>query len=318
MSTLYLDRKNLFLRLDGHAMALYEDSVKRGTVPLKLLERVVVRGNLELESRLLCALADNKVDLLVLSGRYSRMGSMAFAHSHKDAKRRLAQYRFFQEKQQLADLSRQLVLGKCRKQLQLLHRAMQKRGDLRRIITQAVRTISEIESTLTGPECLATDSLRGLEGAAAAAYFSVFTALFAESLGFFRRRKRPPPDPVNACLSLGYTLLHFEAVSVCHIVGLDPLLGFYHEPAYGRDSLACDLMEPVRPRLDGLVWYLFRNKLLRSSHFTQEKGGCLLNKSGRKIFYAHYESFVLPVRRLLRLEGHKLAKFYIQSAAKLC
>jgi CRISPR-associated protein Cas1 len=43
-------------------------------------------------------------------------------------------------------------------------------------------------------------------------------------------------------------LLHFEAVRMAHAAGLDPLLGFYHRPAFGRESLACDLIEPPAPR----------------------------------------------------------------------
>jgi len=304
------------LKLDGLALALYEDGSKRGTIPLKMLERVVVRGNMVLESRLLWAFSEHKVDVVFLSGRYSRLSCMAFSHSHNDVRRRLAQCRIYDNTAQQFDLCRQLVAGKCQKQRQLLVNALDTRPDLRKSLLQAEQTIADIEQNIANlvMDNNAITRLRGFEGASAAAYFAAFKRLFARSLKFSQRKRRPPPDPVNACLSLGYTLLHFEAVAVCHSVGLDPLLGFYHEPAFGRESLACDLIEPLRPRLDNLVWYLFRKKQLRESHFTQEDGRCLLNKIGRKIFYAEYEGFVHPVRRLLRLQGHQLARFYLQSA----
>ncbi len=316
MSTLYLDRKALTLKLDGATLALYENAEKRGTIPLKMLERVVIRGNMSLESRLLWAFSEHKVDVLFLSGRYSRLSSMGFSHSHNDARRRLAQYQLCHQAELRFELCQRLVFGKCQKQRQLLLKALDIRADLRKSLFQAERTIADIEQSIV---CLVADNdavsrLRGLEGAAASAYFSGFKTLFSASLDFSRRKRRPPPDPVNACLSLGYTLLHFEAVAVCHIVGLDPVLGFYHEPAYGRESLACDMIEPLRPRLDNLVWYLFRKKQLRESHFTQEDGRCLLNKTGRKIFYAEYEGFVHPLRRLLRLQAHQLVRKYLQSA----
>jgi CRISPR-associated protein Cas1 len=63
---------------------------------------------------------------------------------------------------------------------------------------------------------------------------------------------------VNACLSLGYTLLHFDAVRACHETGLEPYVGFYHEPAFARESLACDFIEALRPKVDEWVWRLLR------------------------------------------------------------
>jgi CRISP-associated protein Cas1 len=155
---------------------------------------------------------------------------------------------------------------------------------------------------LTWPqESIDVERLRGIEGAGASAYFGGFTQLFAPALEFTARNRRPPRDPVNACLSLGYTLLHFEAVTACHGAGLAPFIGFYHEPAYGRESLACDLVEPLRPRVDEWAWELFSSKTLRSDHFTSEQqNGCLLDKTGRKLFYAEYERFIPPLRKLLR------------------
>lgn len=97
------------------------------------------------------------------------------------------------------------------------------------------------------------------------------------ALGFTGRNRRPPRDPANACLSLGYTLLHAEAVTAAQAAGLDPLLGFYHRPAFGRESLASDLIEPLRAEVDAWVAALFRDRALREDHFTRPEspgGAC--------------------------------------------
>ncbi len=319
MSTLYLDRKNLTVKLDGHTLALYENGTKSGTVPFHLLSKVVVRGNIVFESRLLCALSEHKVDVLFLSARNSRSRAMGFSHSHNDVKRKLSQLALFFQKEVQFDLAKQLVVAKLAKQQQFLQLALKTRADLRKPLFNAIQTLDSIQPKLLDVRAdnHSLAQLRGFEGAAAAAYFSAYTQLFAASLAFNQRKKRPPTDPVNACLSLGYTLLHFEAVTVCHMVGLEPLLGFYHEPALGRESLACDMIEPLRPRLDALVWGLFRERLLKQEDFSHEQGRCILNKSGRKCFYAQYELFVHPIRRLLRIQGHQLAKYYLQTHASV-
>lgn len=309
MSSLYLDRKNLAVKLDGQALALYEDGVKKGTVPLHLLDRVVLRGNVQLESRLMGALSERNIGLLVLSGRNTEATAMLAARSHGDAMRRLGQYQTSLDESLRIPLARWLVLVKVRDQQRLLRDALAARADLRQPLTSALQTLTGIIGQLREDAVeIPLASLRGFEGAAAAAYFSGYTHLFAESLNFNGRKKRPPPDPVNVCLSLGYTLLHYDAVRACHTVGLDSMLGFYHDLSFGRESLACDLMEPLRPLMDRWVWQLFRERQLRIEHFSADNGRCQMNKAGRQCFYAFYESRASSARRLLRRYGYALAK----------
>jgi CRISPR-associated protein Cas1 len=309
MSSLYLDRKNLGVRLDGQALALYEDGVKKGTVPLHLLERVVLRGNVQLESRVLGALSERNIGLLVLSGRNTEATAMLAARPHNDAMRRLGQYRTSLDVDLRAPLARWLVLVKVRGQQRLLRDALAARADLRHPLTSSLKTLDGIIGQLREDAFdISLAGLRGFEGAAAAAYFAGFVHLFADSLNFTGRKKRPPPDPVNACLSLGYTLLHYDAVRACHTVGLDAMLGFYHDVSFGRESLACDLMEPLRPLMDRWVWQMFRERQLRAEHFSDDNGRCQMNKAGRQCFYAFYESRAGSARRLLRRYGYALAK----------
>ncbi|MEC4746984.1 CRISPR-associated endonuclease Cas1 [Methylomicrobium sp. Wu6] len=311
MSSLYLDRKNLGIKLEGQALALYEDGARKGSVPLHLLERIVLRGNVQLESRVMGALSERNIGLLMLSGRHSEATAMLAGRSHSDSARRLGQYCTSLNDDLRLPLARWLVLVKVRSQQRLLKQAIASRADLRHPLLRAIQTLSGIIGQLREDQSMVTlASLRGFEGSAASAYFSGFTQLFAPSLNFTGRNKRPPPDPVNACLSLGYTLLHYDAVRACHHVGLDSMLGFYHDLSFGRESLACDLMEPLRPVMDGWVWQLFRERELRVEHFSDDQGRCLMNKTGRQRFYAFYEANAAPTRRLLRRYGHALSKRY--------
>jgi CRISPR-associated protein Cas1 len=142
-------------------------------------------------------------------------------------------------------------------------------------------------------------SLRGKEGAAAAVYFKAYTQLFAAALDFTDRNRRPPKDPVNACLSLAYTLYYQEAVNALKTTGLDPALGCFHELYYGRDSLACDLLEPVRPLIDAWVYSLFQQHTLRREDFILDEA-CLLQTAGKQRFYEAFRQTVPAFRRLLR------------------
>lgn len=307
MATLVLDRSNLELRLDGAALAVYEGGERRVSVPLKLIERVVLQGTIRLDTAVLGRLANAGVPAILLGPRSSRRMAILVGPGHSDASIRLAQFRNALDHAWCAAWSRQLVLAKAHAQLRLLRSALDVRPDARKPLVDGIRSIESTAASLAADGDIVLERIRGFEGACGSAYFSGYCALFAESLGFRGRHRRPPKDSVNAVLSLTYTLLHFDAVRAAHGAGLDPMVGFYHRPARGRESLACDLIEPLRPRADSWVWKLFRERELRAEHFTTDKGACLLGKAGRKRFYAAWEAYAVLPRRWLRRQSAALA-----------
>lgn len=309
MATLILDRSDLEIRLDGEALALYEPAGRRGTVPMKLLDRVVMQGGIKLDTGVLGKLAEAGVATLLLSKRHSKRIAIVLGLAHNDASIRLAQSRRVFDADWCAMWAARQVRAKTRAQTRLLRDALEQRPDQRKPLTDALASLRRAQDSLTPPQDRPdTARLRGIEGAAARAYFEGLAALFPPALGFSGRNRRPPRDPVNACLSLGYTLLHFDAVRACHMAGLDPLLGFYHRPSFGRESLASDLIEPLRPHLDRQIWRLFRERTLRGDHFSQDKSACLLGKAGRAIFYQEYESHAAATRRLLQRQCRILTR----------
>ena len=186
-----------------------------------------------------------------------------------------------------------IVHAKINRQARVLARWRQDRPDARLALTRAERGVATVREALavlhadSGDTFVRLATLRGLEGTAARAHFAGLAAVLPPALGFTGRNRRPPRDPANACLSLGYTLLHAEAVTAAQAAGLDPLLGFYHRPAFGCESLASDLIEPLRAEVDAWVAALFRDRTLREDHFTRPEspgGACLLGKAGRQTF----------------------------------
>ncbi len=307
MATLYLDRRATRLQLEGRALAIYVEDQRQGTVPLQLLESVVMRAAVTLESTLLARLADAGVSVVAFGGRNAAKLALVHGRSHNDGARRIGQYRRVDDARWRLAWARRLVGGKLRRQQRLLTAAIAARPDQRLALTKGCEQLRQARRRAADPLVTQIDSLRGIEGAAAAAYFGAFGTLFADGLNFTGRNRRPPRDPVNAALSLGYTLLHYEAVRACYGAGLDPIIGYYHELDFGRDSLASDLIEPLRPLVDGWVWSHFRERRLRAEDFAQSDGACLLGKAGRQRFYGDWEVFVRPHRRLLRRLCRKLA-----------
>lgn len=294
MTSLYVDRRGVSLKADGGALVFYENGARVGTAPLAPLSRVFLRGDVTLSSSLLGKFGERGIGVIVLSGRKADP-TILLGRPHNDAARRVAQYRLAQDSGFCLSFSRALVMEKLQSQMAFLAGRRDEEPRSRHALTVALRSLAGIADALPAQETLA--SLRGAEGAAAAAYFQGFGALMPKRLGFERRNRRPPKDPVNAVLSLGYTLLHAEAVLALYGAGLDPYIGFFHALDFGRESLACDVVEPLRVAVDQLVFKLFRSGDLRPEDFSQADGACLLGKAGRCRFYAEWEAFAEDARK---------------------
>jgi CRISPR-associated protein Cas1 len=313
MSTLYIDRQGTQLRTDSGVLHIETpDGVGNRRIPIKFIERVVLRAETQLSSRVLCALAEGGSSLLALGGRGGQHIAQITGAPHGDARRRWQQVLTLSQPDACAALAQSTVIAKVRRQRATLTQIAQLRPDLRKPLHDGQATLDRILQTLGNAAAQPNlASLRGLEGAAAAAYFSAYFSAFAPALGATTRNRRPPKDPVNAVLSLSYTLLYSQASSACWAAGLDPALGALHTLSHNRAALACDLMEPHRPRIDLWVWQLFRSETLRPEHFGRDgAGACLLGKAGRARFYAEWETIAKRQSRSLLRQARHLARAF--------
>lgn len=313
MGLLLLDRAALEVKSEGETLVLFEAGVRRGTVPLKLIDRCVIHGSqTRLDSGVLIKLAEAGATTVLMSPRYPRRAAMVLGPQHNDASVRLAQASRVLDEAWCKSWALNVVRAKLLRQRRALRSLQAQRPDARKPLFDALQTLDAICATLQNYAAVDTlpglDSLRGHEGAAARAYFAGLAGVMPPALQFAGRNRRPPRDPVNACLSLGYTVLHAQAIQACTTTGLDPLLGFYHRPAFGRESLASDLIEPLRPAVDLWVWELLRSRSLCEDHFSHGNGACLLGKAGRQIFYTSWSEHVHPWARWLRRQCQTLAR----------
>ncbi len=307
MGTLYIDRKDLELKVDGKAIAFYSGKKREGVVPLGPIKRAIIVGNVKLNASVLHKLAFYNISTLFLSGKKLHFAGILHGRFHKNGLLRLKQYE--KSKTPFAlKLAAELIAKKLEKQALFLQEMAGVRREIRHELLKASETIKGIFNQVQAQPNI--DSLMGLEGSAANAYYRAFSLLFPPSLEFHSRVRRPPTDPVNALLSLTYTLLHFEMVREIECIGLDPIIGFYHSFDYGRESLACDLVEPFRPDVDRFVFNVFKEAQLGLGDFSKERSNnsCYLKKNSRKKYFQIYESWAQTQRPLWADETKNLAR----------
>lgn len=288
--TLYVDLQGAKLSIKGETLEIRKEGELVARQPLNVLDAVVLAGMIGLTSYAISALLTRGIPVSFISvgGRYK--GALVSARS-RNGLLRLAQARVAADPPSRLSVARSMVAGKIRNQRAMLLRQARRRGIER--LERAVTVLEHLAERAYGATQL--DQLRGLEGSAARIYFSGF----ARTLGgakadaalckFARRRRRPPPDPVNALLSYLYSILISDITSMLHVVGLDPFIGFLHGQRYAQPALALDLVEELRPVIaDSMVLRLVNNGELGKRDFIPSPTGMLLTEGARKRVYALY------------------------------
>ena len=316
MTTLYVTDERAFVRKNGGVLVVKLEEGSR-TVPLAQVTQVVCCGDVSWSGAALRELAEEGIGVAYVGPHGQWVGRWEPPEGKAVLLRR-AQFRAADDEAITLAIARAIVTGKLRNSRSLLMRA---RRDGSLAGTDEIDAIEGLQDRIGGATTL--DQLRGLEGESAARYFAAYGRLISvQGFHFERRMRRPPPDPINAMLSFGYTLLAHAVATAVHCVGFDAHVGFLHAVRYGRESLALDLQEEFRSVVvDALVAALVHKRMIQPGDFTQDATSCRLSDAGRRTFIEQFErklesEVVHPVlrdrvthRRAIELQARVLAKF---------
>lgn len=293
-------------------------------VPFDEISELVLAGPVGLTTPAIHELLRRETPVAWMSSGFWFLGSTG-GSGPRSAAIRQAQYALANDTPARLAFARKLVAAKIRNQRTMLRRNW--RGDeaarsaaIDRLALLAARTERAAD----------TAELLGMEGEAAAIYFRSLPSLFTEAVAalpafaFERRNRRPPADPVNACLSLAYALLARTITAALTAVGLDPWKGLYHVERPGRPALALDLIEPWRPILaDSAVLTALNNGELGPGDFIHAAGGCNLKTRARRGLIQAYErrldqeaahpvfGYQLAMRRMLQVQARLFARWLL-------
>ena len=342
------DERALYLNTQGYRVGIKSERlvIKDGDnvideVRMNDVTHVALFGNIQLSTQAVQELCEQEIPVA-----YFSMGGWFYGltrgHGLKNVHTRIRQFAAAANPLQCLALAQKIVQAKIKN-----HRTM-----LMRLHVQppaaAVQGMKEIAGRV--PSARGLDELLGMEGAAAAIYFQNFAGMIkvgeddlddeipglemtqsaekkrkaeaeAFTFDFTQRRRRPPTDPVNALLSLAYSLLAKDCTIASLAVGFDPYVGFYHQPRHGRPALALDLMEEFRPLIaESTVLTAINNRMINSSHFVRAGDAVNLSPNGRKAFFQAYEQrmnalithpvfdYKVSYRRVLELQARLLAR----------
>lgn len=333
----YLNSPGLRVGRKEETLTIKDQEKVVDEVRLMDVHHVALFGSVQMTTQAIQALCDAEIPITYFSGGGWFYG-MTRGHGLKNVFLRIEQFRRTQDRDFALQIARQLVSGKIRNHRTLL---MRNHNEPPVAVTNRLRGAAS--------DALAAGSLEellGIKGAAAAAYFEQFGGMLkvgdadddelsrAESAEFLRdpsagkmsfdftgRHRRPPIDPVNALLSLAYSVLAKDCTIAALAVGFDPYVGFYHQPRFGRPALALDLMEEFRPLVaESVVLSAINNRIVTIDDFVRAGQAVNLTPAGRKKFFQTYEQrmsallthpvfdYKVSYRRALELQARILAK----------
>lgn len=311
----YVTGQGQTVRKRGDRLEIWSKEGKVIDVKLIDVSQVCLYGGVEITTPAMVELMQRGVPVL----HFTHGGwfeGIAWGHTHKNVELRLKQFEWARDTARSLIISRSIVAGKVRNCRTLLRR---NNPQIPHEALDSLARLSKDAETAKGRE-----TLLGIEGAAAGAYFLHFSELLkskASEFSFQDRNKRPPRDPVNAVLSYLYGILAKELFVVLLAVGFDPYLGFYHQPKYGRPALALDMMEEFRPLIaDSTAITLFNKGEFSSKDFIRTGLGVSMSPVAKKKVVAGYErrmrteiahplfGYTVTYRRIMEVQARLLSR----------
>lgn len=291
MSVLYINEYGTSVGITADRIQVRRDKKLVQEIPAIHIERVVMMVPANITQPAVRYFMERGVDIVYLSQNGKYYGQfMRGAGNHVQI--RLAQFRCYHDKRFRLKLAGEFVRGKVQN-LRRLWSRQRRRGDWQ----AKDRQLGDILAKL--PHAKNLDALRGHEGAAAAIHFRLLRTAIGPHWKFHRRVPHPPPDPFNAMLSLGYMLLYTRMAGLLQLHGLDPYLGFFHEPKRDHAALASDLIEEWRcPIVDALLLQLISRKQITPDDFVRRRNGCRLQDKSLRRFAEAFESQLLATRAI--------------------
>ncbi len=315
----HLTTQGAKVRLHNGRLVVQHQEENLANIPLTQINLVVVWGNIGFTTPAWGALIAQNTEVVFLTrnGRFrGRLQGPATPH----VSLRKTQYKATENPSWVLETARGIIIAKLQHQRSVLQRHRRRKENVPSEVTQSIEHLKQALNTAAHKRTL--NALRGVEGTAARAYFRGLRGLFRPPWVFTGRRKRPPPDPVNALLSLGYTILTQKAQSAVEAVGLDPYAGFLHAQEYGRPALALDLVEEFRPIVDGIVLKVCNQGIL-SPHedFMSEPGSqpaiVLKENALQRFLHAFETRFAQRFRHPIREQRLTLNQCLVEQAHQM-
>ena len=295
LNTLYVTNPEVNIGTKGDNIVIRQGAELKARFPLLNLENIVVFNNNGVSASLMHKCLNKNIGIHFLSSTGYYLGSVT---GYPNGNILLRKQQLMNSLQEIfcTRFAQVTIFAKIYNQRNIIERYLRQYS--LRINIDRFKECSEKLANFASQaiEARTRDEIRGIEGIAQVLYFDLWDELVLsnkETFEYKGRNRRPPRDPLNACLSFAYSLLSTDVKNALTTVGLDPYVGFFHTDRPGRISLALDMMEEFRGVLaDRFVLSLINRGQINEKKFDRmESGAVFLNDDGKSLFLKEWHKY---------------------------
>ncbi len=314
MSYLYICEQGAVVGYEGCRFQVKQKDGLLRSIPAETLEAIQIFGRVQLTTQCIKECLQRGISVVFYSANGAYFGRLVSTNHVNVARQRLQAALSDDFK---IEVSKNIINAKIQNQVVILRRyARYRQYDPAADINQMLNLCHKL------PQCSSIEEIMGYEGAAARCYFSALGNLIDPAFRFTKRTRRPPQDPFNSMLSLGYSIILNEIYGKIESKGLNPYFGVLHQDHEKHPTLASDLMEEWRPILvDSLALSLLNGHEIAPEEFYKDESadGVYLTKQAFKTYlskleekfhanskYVPYVDYAVSFRRAMDLQIQQL------------
>ncbi len=316
MSTIYVVEEYATLKKYQQRLRIEKDGNILLELPFFKIEKILLFGNIQITGDAIQCLLENNIDVSFYN-IYGKLKGRLVNKSGKNIFLRLQQYENYIDELKRLKIAKWIVEGKIKNFITFLKKFQRNHEDINfeNDIKSLEKCLLLLEKKQHIGGCL------GIEGIATSIYFNCFkNMIIADEFKelFSKRQRRPPKDPVNSLLSLGYSLITNEMWGILEGIGFEPFIGFLHGINYGRPSLSLDLIEQFRvPIVDRAILEMVNHKVFNQEDFELDDiNGCKVKKDALKKFFYHFDRRLNTTIKLNSDEEITYRKLFFKQAYK--
>lgn len=312
----YYITKNGRLKRKDNTLYLEFESGEKKTLPIEDVEGFYIMGELDINTKLLNFLAQQKVPIHVFN-YYGYYSGSYYPREHLISGFLLVnQVECYRDSEKRLGIAKEMIRSAAHNILRNLKYYQNRKSGLDGYITDIESVLPNIDETADVLQLMAW------EGHIRERYYDSFNVILDLDEEFTRRTKRPPDNMINALISFGNSLLYATTLGEIYHTQLNPTVSYLHEPGNRRFSLSLDISETFKPLIvDRTIFKLMNNRMLSTRDFEKDVNYCYLSDSGRKIFLREYDERLnttikhrqlkrnVSYRRMIRLDCYKLEKY---------
>ena len=311
----YYITKNGRLKRQDNTVYLEFESGEKKVIPIEDVEGFYLLGEIDLNTKLLNFLAQQKIPVHVFN-YYGYYSGSYYPREHLNSGFLLVnQVESYKNNKKRLSIAKEFILSATHNILRNLKYYQSRQAGLEGYITDIEAKIPELEKARDIQELIAW------EGHVRERYYDSFNVILNLKEEFTKRTKRPPDNMMNALISFGNSLLYATTLGEIYHTQLNPTVSFLHEPGNRRFSLSLDISEVFKPIIvDHVIFKLINTGMLDDTDFDKDINFCYLTEKGRKTFLREYDERLdttikhrtlkrnVSYRHMIRLECYNLEK----------